>query len=306
MKLRNGPLFSDAEIFDLIERMLGGDSAAKNSFVESYQPWLLEEAKSRHPQEESVGDIVQTVFLHFIQTEDEDPDETESSARRPTSLRALHQKQKTAEGYNEALQTFLWTCFLDGRCCGMLKRLVAGDQSALDHFGENYLPLLLEMAKRRYRYLSHEDVVQKAFLYFHDRDHATIRRFLDQRQPGPGCEAALLTFLWNATCGIASNELRGDKRDPHAYSDPENLALEEDSRRMAEEILILRDALQKLLLCIEKKDPKLLLYALQRFQDEKPAEEIARSLEVKGAKQVYPLRQKLMDAVERCRRWLGL
>lgn len=186
-----------------------------------------------------------------------------------------------------------------------LERLIEEDEGARRWLHATFAPRLSRRLHARYARhpgLDVEDLFQDAFVFFYQHAPRTFGRFLAEVPLAQRSESRLDAYLWDLSCGIASNRLRSARRAPaiapvavESTQDP----IDSEGRTLD------RDVLKKLRSCLKRQGSRAYLYYKLRFVDGFTPEEIALATGW-SRKTTYKLRMVLDTGIDRCARWLGL
>ncbi|MEM7247444.1 MAG: hypothetical protein AAF533_19065 [Acidobacteriota bacterium] len=180
-----------------------------------------------------------------------------------------------------------------------LRALLDRDAASRAWLYDSFAGPLFRRLRRRYGAhpaVDVEEVLHDLFVQLYERDDGLLRRFLDQTPAHEQTPERLETALWDAACGIASNQRRRFKtRRLEALEAPDELRDDLD----AEQVLSDRDLLAKLDACAREHGDTLYLYLKLRFADGHAPREIA-TLTGWPIEQVYRLRDELRPVIEGC------
>lgn len=183
-----------------------------------------------------------------------------------------------------------------------LRRISRGDTAAAAWLYDTFAHGLFRRLGGRYSYFGHaelEDLLQDTFLLVLREDARLLQTFLERTHPATA--TALERFLWDQSCGLASNQRRRTAlRKVVAIDDRSELALDDGEQQTID-----RDLLAQLDACLENGAARIYLYFKLRFKEGLTPEEIAGATGW-SRKATYKLRQSLEEGLQRCAEKLGI
>jgi len=130
----------------------------------------------------------------------------------------------------------------------LVERAVAGHPRARAWLVDTCYDYILKRVAKRYgRYLDPEDVTQEAFLCLLKPEATMLKKYLQVTPNVDQGEATLRRYLWDQTCGVASNLRRSRSRRRDFPASPEEFACREDLGVGVEEEIVNRDLLERCL-----------------------------------------------------------
>ncbi len=192
-----------------------------------------------------------------------------------------------------------------GELSARLSRLAQGDSEGAAWIYDQFAAELFARLKRRYGYLGEaemEDLLQDTFLLALRGQGRLLTSWSEAQDPAAVTPVGLSRYLWDLACGLASNRRRAASlRRVVSFPSGEELA----DAPQAEQIVVDRDTLTRLLACLRGSGTRMFLYFTLRYRDGLSPEDVAAATGW-SKKATYKLRQTLNAALTRCREQLGL